>query len=203
MKYDPDKHRRRSIRMRGYDYTREGVYFVTVCTQHRECLFGGIVDGQIRLNDAGRMIERWWCELKRKFATVETDRFVIMPNHVHGILVIADFPVGADLRVGPDSEGAHTGAPLPAAGLGRAALPTIVQWFKTMTTNEYMRGIKMSGWIPFTGRLWQRNYYEHVVRNEKSLNRIREYIVTNPARWDFDRENPTATTPEAEDAWRG
>ena len=112
MNYDPDKHHRRSIRMRGYDYSQEGVYFVTVCTQDRQCLFGEVVDGEIRLNDAGRIIERWWFELNHKFSTVETDKFVIMPNHFHGVVVIADVPVGADLCVGP-CRGAHTGAPLP------------------------------------------------------------------------------------------
>ncbi len=220
MNYDPDKHHRRSIRMRGYDYAQEGVYFVTVCAQDRQCLFGEIVDGEIRLNDAGRMIERWWFELNHKFPTVETDEFVVMPNHFHGIVVIADVTVGADLCVGPDSEGAHparqgahTGAPLqgthparPVANTGAhtgAPLPTIIQWFKTMTTNEYVRRIKTLGWIPFHRRLWQRNYYEHVVRDEESLNRIRQYMLDNPARWEFDRENPAATAPDLEDAWRG
>jgi len=200
MNYDPDKHHRRSIRMRGYDYAQEGVYFVTVCAQDRQCLFGEIVDGEIRLDDAGRMIERWWFELNHKFSTVETDEFVIMPNHFHGIVVIADVPVGADLRVGPNSESAH---PTHQGAHIGAPLPTVVQWFKTMTTNEYMRGIKTFGWTPFRGRLWQRNYYEHIVRDEDSLNRIRQYILDNPARWAFDHENPAAKTPEPEDAWSG
>ncbi len=181
------------------------------------------------MNDAGRMIERWWFELNHKFSTVETDEFVIMPNHFHGIVVIPDVPVGADLRVGPvtdlrvgpvtdlrvgpDSEGAHAGAPLRGSGgvgvstvktgaHAGAPLPTVIQWFETMTTNEYMRRIKTLGWIPFHRRLWQRNYYEHIVRDEESLDRIRQYILNNPARWEFDRENPAATACEAEDAWR-
>jgi REP element-mobilizing transposase RayT len=77
-----------------------------------------------------------------------------------------------------------------------------VQWFKTMTTNEYIRGVKQLGWPAFAGRLWQRNYYEHIIRNEESLNRIRQYILDNPTRWVFDRENPSATTPEPENAWQ-
>jgi len=161
---------------------------VTVCSQDRACLFGNVVEGQMRLNDAGQMIERWWFELNQKFTAVETDEFVVMPNHFHGIVVI---PVGADLRVGPIAEGAHTGAPLP----------TIIQWFKTMTTNEYIRGVKDASWPSFKGRLWQRNYYEHIIRNEDSLDRIRQYIIDNPARWAFDRENPAATVPEPEKAW--
>jgi putative transposase len=136
-----------------------------------------------------------------------------MPNHFQGIVVI---PVGADLRVGPVSkgpgaahQGAHTGAPLPdslSAYQGThvgVPLPTVIQWFKTMTTNESIRGVKAVSWPSFNGRLWQRNYYEHIIRNEDSLNRIRQYIIDNPARWAFDRENPAATTPEPEpeDAW--
>ena len=116
-----------------------------------------------------------------KFPSVETDEYVVMPNHIHGIVVI----VGADLRVRPDPrapmiEGTHTGVPLPR----------IVQWFKTMTTNEYIRGVKRYGWAPFQGRLWQRNYYEHVIRNEEDLEDIRQYIVGNPAQWPEDVENP-------------
>jgi len=151
-------------------------------------------------NDAGRMVEGWWFELEKKFPSIETDAHVVMPNHFHGIIVIvgadlppnvgadlppnvgADLPpnVGADLRVCPSTKGAHAGAPLPR----------IVQWFKTMTTNEYIRKVRENGWIPFPGRLWQRNYYEHVIRNEKALNGIREYIGANPSRWEDDPENP-------------
>jgi hypothetical protein len=97
--------------------------------------------------------------------------------------------VRADLRVCPDEEpGARTGAPLPE----------IVQWFKTMTTNEYIRGIKQSHWTPFCGRLWQRNYYEHIIRDEVSLDRIRRYIAENPLCWYLDRENPGVTHHKAE-----
>ena len=98
MKYDPEKRRRRSIRLKGYDYGKAGAYFVTVCTQDRACLFGNVADDTMRLNDWGRMIEQWWFELNRKFPTAETDEFVVMPNLFHGIVVI---PVGADLRGRP------------------------------------------------------------------------------------------------------
>ena len=192
MRYDSERHYRRSIRLRGYDYGQVGAYFVTVCTQNRDYLFGAVVDEEMRLNDAGRMIEEWWFELNRKFTTVETDKFVVMPNHFHGIVAIADVNVGADLCVGPLPEGAHAGAPLP----------TVVQWFKTMTTNEYVRGVNTQGWAPFRGKLWQRNYYEHIIRDDDSLNRIRQYILDNPSRWAFDRENPEATKPEPENVWR-
>ena len=172
---------------------------MTICTQERACLFGVIRDGKIWLNDAGRTIEQWWFELRHKFPMVETDEFVIMPNHFHGVVIITDVPVGADLRVGsvpeaghPAQQGAHAGAPLQ----------TVIQWFKTMTTNEYIRGVKTASWPSFNGRLWQRNYFEHVIRNEQALNRIRQYIVDNPSRWGFDQENPAATNREPKDTWR-
>ena len=201
--HSPAKHRRRSIRLKNYDYSQSGAYFITVCAQNRACLFGAVADGEMRLNDAGKMVEHWWFELNQKFAAVETDVFVIMPNHCHGIVIVTDGAVGADLCVGPEPKsapgadhGAHTGAPL------RDPLSTVIQWFKTMTTNEYIRGVKTGAWASFNRRLWQRNYYEHVIRNEDSLNRIREYIQNNPARWEFDRENPVTTNPEPNDAWR-
>ena len=223
---------RRSIRLRGYDYSRAGAYFVTVCTQDRACLFGDIADGEMALNDAGKMIERWWLELNRKFSAMETDEFVVMPNHFHGIVINT---VGADLRVRPESDlrvrpgaeqsgaadmgttdsgqgatiseqgtskpgqgamdseqgatkqgqGAHAGAPLHG----------VLRWFKTMSTNEYIRGVKQRGWTPFPGKLWQRNYYEHIVRNEPELNRIRQYIIDNPGNWAGDGENPVFAGP--------
>ncbi len=186
MTYNPDIHNRRSIRLKGYDYSQAGAYFVTICVQKRECLFGQIADREMALNDAGRMVERWWDELNNKFPQSETDEYMIMPNHFHGIIVT----VGADLRVCPNQTGAHqqTGA---HAG---APLPKIVQWFKTMTTNEYIRGVKKHHWPSFPGKLWQRNYYEHIVRDEIELHRIREYIVNNPLQWELDRENPNMAT---------
>jgi putative transposase len=127
VKYDPSKHHRRSIRLRGYDYGQVGAYFVTFCTQDRLCLFGEVENGEMRLNDVGSMVER---------------------------------------------------------------LKTAIQWFKTMTTNEYIRAVKQRGWPSFPGRLWQRNYYDHIIRNERSLQQIREYIATNPAMWQLDQLHP-------------
>nr|WP_290668227.1 transposase [Ardenticatena sp.] len=186
MPYDPEKHHRRSIRLKGYDYAQPGAYFVTICTQHRACLFGAVVGGEMRVNDAGRMVQRWWDELNRKFPTVQTDAFVVMPNHIHGIIIIhpADTHPNDTRDAHAGKRGVHRGAYIGAP------LPKIVQWFKTMTTNEYIRHVKNDGWPPFHKRLWQRNYYEHIIRNEQSLNRIRRYIVENPLRWYLDRENP-------------
>jgi len=197
---------RRSIRLKDWDYSRAGMYFVTICTQDRSCLFGDMVDGGMRLNDVARMIEKWWLKLNHKFPTVQTDQFVVMPNHIHGIITI----VGADLRVCPPvlrvcpdddqcNTGKHIGVPQQTHETGAhtdegthvgVPLPRVVQWFKTMTTNEYIRGVKQFGWPRFDGRLWQRNYYEHIIRDDDELNLVREYIVNNPLQWELDRENP-------------
>ena len=193
-KYDPAVHHRRSVRLRGYDYSQAGAYFVTLCVQDRQCLFGDIVDGEMRLNDAGLMICKWYGDLSNKFADIECDAFVCMPNHIHFIVV----NVGADLRVRPGSESVcrpngqtHRSAPTDAhVILGEhigSPLQRVVQWFKTMSTNEYIRGVKQNGWPPFPGKLWQRNYWEHIVRNEPELHRIREYIHNNPAQWILDK----------------
>ena len=182
------------MRLKEFNYVTSGAYFVTIVTRGRSCLFGKIIDDQMQLNSAGKVITRWWLELARKFTTVETDEFVVMPNHGHGIIVLADSIVGADLRVGPpDSRrGAHAGAPLPTV---------MQQWFKTMTTNEYIRGVKRLGWPPFQGQLWQRNYFEHVIRDDESLTRIREHIIDNPARWAFDHENPAMIADKRDPAY--
>lgn len=209
MTFDSATHHRRSLRLRGYDYAQAGAYFVTVCTQNRTCLFGEIADGQMTINDAGLMVARWFEQLPDKFPDIECDAFVCMPNHVHFVIVIHS-AAGADPRVCPEGDdgsdkGAHAGAPLRNAVSRDVDLPTLVQWFKTMTTNEYMRGVKSRGWPAFTDRLWQRNYYEHIVRSEESLTRIREYIWDNPAKWSLDHENPAnvrlaVTKTEREDS---
>jgi REP element-mobilizing transposase RayT len=168
---------RRSIRLKNYDYAQPGAYFITICTQGRECLFGEVENGQMELNDVGRMIDRWWQELREKFPSTSSGGYVVMPNHIHGIIDIEK------KTVSETDQGAHPGAPLP----------TIIQWFKTMTTNDYIRGVKRGSFQPFVGRLWQRNYYEHIIRNERELGSIRRYISQNPAKWHLDSENPSLT----------
>jgi REP-associated tyrosine transposase len=220
VKYNPDLHHRRSIRLNGYDYSRSGLYFITICAQDRLCLFGEIKNGAMILNDAGKMMNKWWHELKHKYQNIKLHEQIVMPNHFHGIIEIdntsahtdpapAPAPVGADLCVCPvngqtvvlrgqthrsaptdgnDSDngtqkggytqkGGHTGPPLHA----------MVQWFKTMTTNEYIRGVKQNNWPRFNKKLWQRNYYEHIVRSEKSYLQISDYIRTNPMKWHEDK----------------
>jgi REP element-mobilizing transposase RayT len=208
-----ERHHRRSIRLRGYDYSQAGAYFVTICTQDRAGPFGEVVDGEMRLNDAGRMVLAVWDELPSRFPTVEVDAFVIMPNHVHGIVVIADAPAAANVRAGlvPAAANvraglvpAHSGATTDHGATTRVAptLGDVVGAFKSLTTVLYARGVNSYGWPPFCKRLWQRNYYEHIIRNEEALDAIRQYIVDNPVRWAFDRENPAATPAKSEDAWR-
>lgn len=185
MNYDPDIHHRRSIRLEGYDYSQAGAYFVTICIQSWKCLFGEIMDGDMDLNDAGRMIETVWNEMPCHYRGIETDAFVIMPNHVHGIVVI----VGAGPCACPEQiQQNKKGQPRGVAPT--FLLPDVVHRYKTLTTKRYIDGVKQCGWSAFPGRLWQRNYYEHIIRNENALNRIREYINNNPAKWEIDRENP-------------
>jgi putative transposase len=178
---------RRSIRLQEYDYSQSGAYFITVCTHNKECLFGVIADGEMLLNDAGRMIEKWFYELPRKFDGIVLGEYIIMPNHVHYIIENIG-PVGADLCVCPSNAdtGEHAGSPLHK----------IVQWFKTMTTNEYIRNVQTNGWQSFNGKLWQRNYYEHVIRDENELNGVRQYIIDNPVKWDTDEENPNVKSTQ-------
>lgn len=187
---DGSKHHRRSIRLKEYDYSRPGSYFVTICADNRKCLFGEIKDGQFLFNPVGEMVRKWWLKIPEKFVNVQTDKFVIMPNHLHGIIVL----VGADPCVYPmtgepvrKAQGRHTDSPLPK----------IIQWFKTMTANEYMRMLKGQNLQPAAKLLWQRNYYEHIVRSEESQNKIREYILANPLQWEMDLENPLVQSNSA------
>ena len=182
------KRNRRSIRLKGYDYSQLGAYFLTICTQNRECLFGDIINGEMISNEAGRTVKMVWNEIPSCYPSINVDAFVVMPNHVHGIIFI----VGAGPRACPDS-GQSRADGQPQGVAPTMSLPDVVHRFKTMTTKRYTDGVKQNGWSRFEGKLWQRNYYEHIIRDERELNRIREYIVNNPAQWDMDRENPNAS----------
>ncbi|GKT06731.1 transposase [Desulforhabdus sp. TSK] len=188
---------RRSIRLQGYDYSQAGAYFVTICTQNRECLFGEIVDGEMRLNAAGVMVQTVWDEIPVHYSGIDIDEFVVMPNHIHGIIaIVGAAPCGRPFR-GQAHDGQARNAP-PQGGQARGgqargpaptrlSLSDVVHRFKTMTTKLYVDGVKQSGWPPFPGRLWQRNYWEHIVRNQSEMDRIREYILNNPAQWELDK----------------
>lgn len=189
MPYNPEIHHRRSIRLKGYDYNKAGLYFVTICTQNRECLFGDVFENRIQLNNAGEMIEKWWFELPHKFKNIQVHELIVMPNHIHGIVQITT-PVGADLSVCPEPNTAINFTQIPfskitGAHIG-APLHTMVQWFKTMTTNNYIQQVKSHDWKRFDGKLWQRNYHEHIIRDEIAYLKISKYIQTNPQKWSDD-----------------
>jgi putative transposase len=181
----PESRSRRSIRLRGYDYALAGAYFVTIVTRERQCLFGDIVDDQTRLNLWGKIAQDEWQKSAQIRKEIELDIFIVMPNHIHGIIVITD------------ATGRATGRSPLQSGPTKRSLGAFVDGFKSAITKRIgeLRG------LPRTA-VWQRNYYEHVIRNEESLHRIRQYIGDNPARWEFDRENLLAMQPESADAWR-
>jgi len=253
MKYNPQIHHRRSIRLQDYDYSSEGAYFVTMCTQNRECLFGEIVNGQMILNEHGKIVEQCWNDLPNHYDNIELDAYVIMPNHFHGIIFINDtidtvdnigaidvgaipvgaIPVGAihespnvgaipespnvgAIHVGaihespqqpdnespnvgaihespqqPDNESPNVGA-IPVGAIHESPrqrrkmlLPKIIGRFK-MNSAKQINQIRNTSGVP----VWQRNYYEQIIRNEKSLEKIRNYIINNPLEWYYDDYNP-------------
>ncbi|HOV61199.1 MAG TPA: transposase [Candidatus Hydrogenedentes bacterium] len=215
MKYNPDLHHRRSIRLQGYDYTQPGAYFITICTANRKCLFGKVVDCQMRLNETGRIVRDEWLQTAALRPGVVLDAFVVMPNHVHGIIVLIDGR-GTLQRAPTSTPYAPTSTPCaptstpcvptstPCAPTVERfgnpisdSIPTIVRLFKSVTTKR-INILRGTPGMP----VWQRNYYEHIIRNNESLNRVRQYIADNPERWAYDRENPDATNPEKERPWR-
>jgi putative transposase len=278
MRYDPDRHHRRSIRLKGYDYSQPGAYFVTVCTADRECLFGEIVADEMQLNGAGAIVLAAWNDLPAHYTHVRLDSFVIMPNHIHAVIILTDapVPVGAGFKPAPGDPATPTDPATPAgpvragfkparteptptvavptettpgaraptataptqpapgilaptaavppesvgagfkpaptvtnatepveAGLKpaptvvrRHALPEIVRAFKTFSARRINELHDTPG-----VSVWQRNYYEHIIRNRSALARIRTYIETNPERWALDRENPRRTGLDDFESW--
>lgn len=231
MSYDPEIHHRRSIRLKGYDYSQAGAYFITICTYNRNCIFGEIRDGQMHLNEIGRIVETEWLKTSEIRDNVELDAFVVMPNHLHGTIIITgkagtddaigandspnsvDMTVGADRRPPDDDIGLHVGGRAPDRGIksnvgadrrppdddiglhvgahGRAPLRrqpksigSIIAGFKSTVTKQ-INTIRNTPGAP----VWQRNYYEHIIRNEEAFTRIQQYIIENPAQWQYDQEN--------------
>jgi len=186
-KFDPQKHRRRSIRLPNYDYSQPGAYYVTIVTWHRECLFGEVVDGEMKLTKFGLVAKQQWEKLPERFPNIELGAFVIMPNHTHGIIVISRGTAenlndhdGESTRRAPTREQFQK----PVNG----SIPTIVRSYKSSVSYRInlMRGTQD---IP----VWQRNYYEHIIRNERDLQNKTDYIEANPMLWNEDNENPLNT----------
>jgi len=178
MKYNPEIHDRRSIRLKGYDYSQAGAYFITICTQNRKCMFGEIIAGEMRLNAAGDLAIQCWQDIPDHFAHAELDEWVIMPNHVHGIVSIVDVPPVGAKNFSPLQQ--PNFSPLPGTS---KTIGSIVRGFKIGVT-KWMRNN-----TPIHD-VWQRNYWEHIIRNESELIRVREYIRNNPVRWELDKLNP-------------
>lgn len=178
MSYNPNKHHRRSIRLKGYDYTQPGAYYITLCTQARQCLFGDVVAGKMRLNSLGYIAFTYWQKIPVHFAHLQLDVFVVMPNHLHGILVIRDTPIKAQL--GDNSTTEKFGKPV------RGSIPTVIRSYKAAVTKQ----INLICNTKYTSLIWQRDFYEHINRDEQSLETIRRYIAENPWRWVDAPENP-------------
>lgn len=191
MPYDPRRHHRRSIRLQGYDYTSPGGYFVTLCVYQRHHLFGEVVEGEMQLTPYGRVVDTYWSRIPRHFPHVELDAWVVMPDHFHGIIVIVEemagpippsevgegreieppFVTPADLR--------STSAQPRPHGAPPGSLGAIVGNFKSISTRRINRMRHTPG-----ERVWLRNYWERIIRDERAYRAIRNYILNNPARWE-------------------
>jgi len=201
MTYDPNIHHRRSIRLKGYDYSQAGLYFITICTQNRICRFGEIVGaglaparftpahneiGQpqgfaptMQLNEYGQIAYNEWAKLPERFSNFELDVFQIMPNHIHGIIVLNEITHPQNNVVQPQNNtGQPQGLPLPTIG-------DIVGAYKSLVANECLTIFKNNN--ETMGKLWQRNYHEHIIHDEQSYQRISDYIINNPANWKDDK----------------
>jgi putative transposase len=199
MKYDPLKHHptgtlrsRRSIRLKGYDYSQSGAYFITVCTHNRECLFDDMVMRHVA--------ESYWSSIPQHFSDVVLDEWIVMPNHLHSVIVITDdarrgealpkvalnanVSYSSAIKLSDNASGGNA-SPLPPRGVPSDSLGAIIGNFKSVTTRR-INTIRKTQGTP----VWQRNYYEHIIRNENELDRIRAYIINNPANWENDNENP-------------
>lgn len=173
-----NQHNRRSIRLLGYDYTQLGAYFVTLVTHERKCLFGGIMDGQIKFSPLGRIAEEQWLKIHARFPSWEIDAFVIMPNHTHGVLIKRPLP-GAAPEIKPGTPDGSLRPYVTTDSLG-----AVMRSYKSAVAFRYHQSMA-SLEVP----LWQRNYYEHIIRDDEDLDRIRLYILENRLRWADDEEN--------------
>jgi REP element-mobilizing transposase RayT len=191
VKYDRNKHHRQSIRLQGYDYASAGGYFITICSHQRECLFGEVVDGTMQLNELGKIVAEEWERSPNLRQEIKLDAWIVMPNHFHGIVFIE--PVAS---LGANNHGIGIDAPIQSDGLAQsdAPLPTNMPNRKPRSLGSFIAGFKMAvtkriNLLRGTPRIpiWQRNYYEHIIRNDAALYKIREYVQTNPILWNTDQ----------------
>lgn len=170
--FDHREYNRRSIRLKEYDYSQPGMYFLTMCTKNRECLFGEVKNGEMVLNDFGEIAKKWWRNLENKFPNISLDEYKIMPNHLHGIINVRAI---------------HESPVRDKIDRRRMLLPKTVGYFKMNSAKDINKKRRSEG-VP----VWQRNYYEYIIRDEESLDAIRNYIINNSLNWNHDSENPNA-----------
>jgi putative transposase len=159
--YNPDRHHRQSIRLKGYDYSIEGAYFITICTHNREHLFGDTIDGTMTLNIFGDLVRSDWQKLPLQHSHLLVDESIVMPNHFHGIIILTELP-----------------------SVDRKSIAEIIGSFKTFSARKINKIRNLRG-VP----VWQRNYYDRIIRTDLELDRVREYIINNPQNWDADINN--------------
>ncbi len=190
MKRNPGKHHRKSMRLKDYDYSAAGAYFVTICSHNRDCIFGDIVNGKMYLSQFGDILESEWLQSREIRKEVELDIYQVMPNHFHAIVFIADLPENRIHRGETDAVGANGRSPLPDSSRPRMrpkSLSSLMAGFKSAVMLRINQIRKTPG-VP----VWQRNYWDRIIRNEKELFKIRQYIINNPLKWELelDHDNP-------------
>ena len=186
--FDPKKHHRKSIRLQGYDYSQAGAYYVTSVTYHRDCLFGKIENEIMILNEFGKIADECWRAIPEHFPAVGLGAYVIMPNHVHGVIMINDDESASNGVVAQHVGATQCVAPTPTitrpTGPKHGSLGAIIGSYKSAVSHRINKEYNATG-------IWQRNYYEHIIRNEREMDNIWRYIEANPAQWDGDDENPS------------
>ncbi|MFH1855746.1 MAG: transposase [Candidatus Omnitrophota bacterium] len=169
--------RKSNIRLKEYDYSQSNYYFITACCENKLKLFGAVINDEMVLNGAGKMVEQTLIEIPNFYHGLSLDTHIIMPNHIHAIIIIQNNKL---------TNNGQAQGPVPTY----LSLSDIIHRIKTLSTKKYIDGVKNNGWPRFNKKIWQRSFHDHIIRDEKSLNNIREYIRTNPATWDRDIENP-------------
>ena len=178
---------RQSMRLSKFNYAHTGYYFVTLCTHQRQYLFGTIRAGCVKESAAGLMVQKNWAALPERFPFIALDAFVVMPNHLHGLLHLTE-QAGEQVQASSQSAAGYH----HPNGTSEYTLGRVVQAFKSLTVHYYIQGVRQGGWPPFDGQVWPRNYHDHIVRDTAALDNLRSYIAANPYKWDQDEENPQA-----------